>query len=94
MAELETDRLKKLKAERAAVEARIRAEQLRLNKQERKADTRRKIVAGAAVLAWAKRDNNFSAMLMTELKSALNQNRDRVLFGLPPLPKVEKAPRP
>ena len=44
------DRLEKLKARQAELAARIRREENRKRLQERKDDTRRKILAGAAVL--------------------------------------------
>jgi hypothetical protein len=94
MAELETDKLKKLKAERAAIEARIRDEQTRLRKKERKSDTRRMILWGPWASEKAKRDSDFSSMAMAELKSYLTRNDDRALFGLPPLPRKAEEPRP
>jgi hypothetical protein len=72
---------------RDAVNARIKREQGKLRAVERRSDTRRKVLAGAAVLEWAKRDNEFSSRLMAELKSFLVRDDDRVLFGLPMLPK-------
>ena len=79
-------KLKLLIEKRDAVNARIKQEQNKLKADERKSDTRRKILAGAAVLQWAKKDNEFSSRLMTELKSFLVRDDDRALFGLPPLP--------
>jgi len=77
-------KLKQLIEKRDAVNARIRQEQNKLNASERKSDTRRKILAGAAVLEWAARDTDFSAKLLTELKAILVRDADRALFGLPP----------
>ena len=54
------NRLKRLMEKREAVNARIKQEQNKLNAIERRADTRRKVLAGAAVLEWAKRDNDIS----------------------------------
>ena len=79
----ETAKLKQLIEKRNAVNARIKREQNKLKASERKSDTRRKILAGAAVLHWAARDNDFSAKLMTELKAFLVRDADRALFGLP-----------
>lgn len=87
MAEFETDRLKKLKAKRAAIDARLREEQYKLNEKERARDTRRKVLAGAAVLEKARRDEDFSRLLMEELKSFLSRDDERALFNLPPVPK-------
>jgi large subunit ribosomal protein L7/L12 len=76
-------KLKDLIEKRNAVNARIKQEQNKLKANERKDDTRRKILTGAAVLQWAARDNEFSAKLMTELKAFLVRDADRALFGLP-----------
>ena len=75
---------------RDAVNARIRKEEGKLRANERKSDTRRKVLAGAAVLQWAKQDSEFSSRLMTELKSFLVRDDDRALFGLPPLAKPKE----
>ena len=77
-------RLKLLIDKRDAVNARIKKEQGKLRASERKSDTRRKVLAGATVLEWAKKDSEFSAKLMGELKSFLVRDVDRALFGLPP----------
>jgi hypothetical protein len=77
-------KLKRLIEQRDAVNARIRQEQARLAADERRADTRRKILAGAAVLQWAAKDSDFSTRLMAELKHFLVRDADRALFGLPP----------
>ncbi len=90
MAEFETDKLKKLKAQRAAIDARMRQEQYKLNKQERARDTHRKVLVGAAMMEWAKRSNENSLTLDTELKHFLTRNDERALFGLPLLPKTQE----
>jgi hypothetical protein len=78
-------KLKRLIEKRAAVNARIKKEQNWLRERERKSDTWRKILAGAAVLQWAARDSDFAARLMVELKAFLARDADRALFGLPPV---------
>ena len=80
-------KLKRLIEKRNAVNARIQQEQNKLRADERKSDTRRKVLAGATVLEWAKKDNEFSSRLMAELKNFLVRDDDRALFNLPPLPK-------
>jgi hypothetical protein len=80
-------RLKRLIEKRDAVIARIKQEQTKLNAIERRADTRRKVLAGAAVLEWAKRDSDFAKRLDAELKAFLVRDADRELFGLPPMLK-------
>jgi hypothetical protein len=77
-------KLKRLIEKRDAVNARIKQEQNKARSNERRSDTRRKILAGATVLQWASRDNEFSARLLSELKTFLRRDVDRALFGLPP----------
>jgi hypothetical protein len=85
--EFETDKIKRLKAQRAAIDARMRQEQYKLNKQERARDAHRKILVGAAMMEWARRSNENSLTLDMELKNFLTRNDERALFGLPPLPE-------
>ncbi len=77
-------KLKRLIEKRDAVNARIKQEQNKLRSNERKSDTRRKILAGATVLQWASRDNEFSARLYGGIESFPGAGEDRALFGLPP----------
>jgi hypothetical protein len=79
------DKLKRLIEMRDAVNARIRKQQNTLQASERRGDTRRKVLAGAAVLQWASKDTEFSAKLTAELKAFLVRDADRALFGLPPI---------
>ena len=53
----------------------------------RKLDTRRKILAGACILALGERDADEAKRLRGLLDEFLQLNRDRVLFGLAPRPK-------
>lgn len=86
-------KLKRLIEQREAVNARIRQEQNKLKASERREDTRRKILAGATALEWAKRDSDFAAKLTMELKAFLVRDADRALFGLPPaLGKAQGRP--
>ncbi|MGA2903175.1 MAG: mobilization protein [Candidatus Korobacteraceae bacterium] len=84
-------KLKRLVEKRDAVNARIKLEQNKLRSNERKSDTRRKILAGATVLQWAERDSEFSSRLMAELKRFLVRDADRALFGLPTIMKKEDS---
>jgi uncharacterized protein YhaN len=85
MTRMATSKLKQLIEKRDAVNARIKKEQSKLNATKSRADTRRKVLAGAAVLEWAKRDNDFAKKLEAELKAFLVRDADRELFGLPPV---------
>ncbi|MBV9771683.1 MAG: hypothetical protein JOZ32_19080 [Bryobacterales bacterium] len=90
MTELETEKLKKLKAERTALDARIRQEQQKLNEKARKQDNHRKILQGACAEEWARRDSEFAARFMKEMDAFVTRNEERVLFGLTPLPNPKK----
>jgi len=81
------DKLQRLIEKRNAVNAHIRQEQNKLKAGGRRDDTRRKVLAGAAVLQWAARDSDFAARLQGELRAFLVRDADRALFGLPPLEK-------
>lgn len=73
------DRLRQLKAREQAVEARRRTLESR---RARKADTRRKILVGAVVLAKAERGEIASEDLRRWLDGALTREDDRALFHL------------
>lgn len=73
----------KLKAKKAALEARLRQEYGRERANQRKADTRRKILAGAAVLSEAEARPEFNAQLQKLLQRFLTKPEDRALFNLP-----------
>jgi len=78
IAELE-EKLRQLKARQQAVEARRRTLESR---RERKADTRRKILVGAIVLAKVERGEISESDLKRWLDQALVRAEDRALFGL------------
>ena len=78
IAQLE-ERLKQLKAREQAVEARRRTLESR---RARKADTRRKILVGAVVLARVERGEIPEAELRQWLDRALVRDDDRALFEL------------
>ncbi len=86
------DRLEKLRAQRDALAARIRREESRSRTQQRRDDTRRKILAGAAVLDEAEQKPEFNAQLIKLLGRFLSRPDDRTLFGLPPLPPEKPEP--
>jgi hypothetical protein len=80
-----TGRIEKLRSKRDTLNAQIRAHEQRDRAKERKADTRRKILAGAAVLAHAEHDPEYRATLWALLGGFINRDSDRALFDLPPL---------
>jgi hypothetical protein len=56
------NKLDKLRDKRDALNAQIRSYELRGRARERKTDTRRKVLAGAAVLAHAEHDDAFRGL--------------------------------
>jgi hypothetical protein len=75
-------RLRQLKARQVRLEARKRA---LASRRARKDDTRRKILAGAIVLAKVEQGVIDAATFTGWLDSALTRADDRALFELPPL---------
>lgn len=75
-------RIEKLKIQQQKLLAKIQREENRVKTNERKADTRRKILAGAWVIDKMKNDALFSTNFIKELDQFLNRNSDRILFGL------------
>ena len=78
IAELE-EKLRQLKAREQAVESRRRSLESR---RTRKADTRRKILVGAVVLARVERGEIAATDLRVWLDAALTREDDRQLFDL------------
>ena len=84
-AELDAERKRLLEIQRKKkrlIENRIRRQQYRLSLQERKRDTRRKILAGSWVLTAAEKDQAAGKRLRNGLDEFLEKDRDRELFGL------------
>ena len=81
------EKLKQLKAQKQAIEAR---EKKKLAEQQRKDDTRRKILLGSFLLKRFESDANEKQRVMTQLDSYLTENRDRQLFDLPMIEEVKK----
>jgi hypothetical protein len=73
-------KLKQLKVRQQRAEARAKSLQL---KQDRKADTRRKILAGAILLAKVENGLFDKKIFNGWMDAALTREDDRALFGLP-----------
>ncbi len=74
-----SDRLLKLEQQRAALQRKIALEETRLKTQERKVDTRRKIIAGAIVLTHADIREAFKDILY-ELLQKFVEPKDKNIF--------------
>jgi hypothetical protein len=86
-------KLQQLQKQRDQIQARIDRQRALLKSQERKADTRRKIIAGALALEHAEINSSFGAQLHKLLNEYVTRPDDRALFNLPPLP-IDPAPSP
>jgi hypothetical protein len=60
--------------------------------QQRKDDTRRKILVGSMYLDRGEKDADQKARTLKRLNEFLQRTDDRALFGLPPLPSATKPP--
>ena len=77
--EAQLEKLKQLKAQKQAIEARERTKQ---KEQDRKNDTRRKILLGSYLIKKMQNEAN-KEKILAELNEYLTENRDRQLFDLP-----------
>ena len=77
--EAQLEKLKQLKARKQAIEARERSKQ---KEQERKDDTRRKILLGSYLIKKMQNGAN-KEKILAELNEYLTEDRDRQLFDLP-----------
>ena len=76
------EKLKQLKAQKKLKENR---ERRKLKEQERKDNTRRKILLGAFYLSRMEKDEQFRQHVLRSIDGYLTADRDRKLFGLPEL---------
>jgi hypothetical protein len=72
--------LEALKAKKAQLDARISALNARRQKEAKRLDTRRKVVAGAIALEHCEHDANFKELLGSLLNRFLTRPVDRELF--------------
>src|ERR1700722_3924490 len=79
-----TDRLELLRQKRDQLDAQLRALEARNKQAERKADTRRKVIAGALALEHfeANPDSDFARVMMRLLDEYVVRPHDRMLFSL------------
>ena len=82
--------LEKLKKQREALDARIQAAEARSRNNERKKDTRRKILVGAYYLEQAQKNNQAWTALQQIMTGYLTRDSDRKLFDLSPLTVQQK----
>lgn len=85
------DKLEKLLAKREEMNAKIRQELGRDRSRKRRQDTRKKIIAGALVLA--EEDPAIRLWLSRTINKAVKRAEERALFGLAPLPGESSTPQ-
>ncbi|MDQ9827126.1 mobilization protein [Acinetobacter nosocomialis] len=78
--EQQEQKLKQLKAQKQAIEARERTKK---KEQERKDDTRRKILLGSYLIKKMNANEANKEKILAELNEYLTEDRDRQLFDLP-----------
>ena len=76
--EKQEERLKQLKAQKQAIEAR---EKKKISEQQRKDETRKKILLGSYLLKEME-DETEKTKILAELNEYLTEDRDRKLFNL------------
>lgn len=77
--EAQLEKLKQLKAQKQAIEARERAKQ---KEQDRKDDTRRKILLGSYLIKKMESNEANKQKILADLNEYLTEERDRKLFNL------------
>jgi hypothetical protein len=89
-----TDRLELLRKRRDQLDAQLKALEARNKQAERKADTRRKVIAGALALEHYQknRDSEFGRVMFRLLDEYVVRPHDRALF--PDLPEHQEPQRP
>ena len=78
--EAQLEKLKQLKARKQAIESREKSKQ---KEQERKDDTRRKILLGSYLIKKMQESEANKEKILAEINEYLVEDRDRKLFDLP-----------
>lgn len=89
MAKTDEEKLAELQARIMALKARAATIEGRKKAQERKVDTRRKVLAGAMILHHRETDEKARTWVDKKLDEFLERDQDRALFGLLQRPKKE-----
>ena len=77
--EAQLEKLKQLKAQKQSIESRAKSKQ---KEQERKDDTRRKILLGSYLIKKMNANEANKEKILAELNEYLTEDRDRQLFDL------------
>ena len=92
MAKTRAEKLEELRRKESQIKAQIQQLKQRDQAEERRKDTRRKILIGGAVLAKIKRGEWNYQQLVSLLDSELKSDRDRALFDELNLKAVDASP--
>ncbi len=84
--EAQLEKLKQLKVQKQAIEAREKTKQ---KEQDRKDDTRRKILLGSYLIKKMQNEAN-KEKILAELNEYLTEDRDRLLFNLPSIKEAQE----
>ena len=76
------EQLAKLEKKQSQITARIQKKKAQVRGQQRKDDTRRKIIAGAIALENMTHDKNFRAKMQALIEEHVTRENDRKLFDL------------
>ncbi len=93
--EKQEERLKQLKAQKQAIQDR---EKKKISEQQRKEETRKKILLGSYLLKKLdklnkmKNEEEEEKKILAELNEYLTEDRDRKLFNMLPVEKAKKEP--
>lgn len=77
-----SDRLQKLKEQQEQLNAKIKRIEQKEKEQQRKVDTRKKILIGAMVLDKMSKSEKVNAKVISELSVYLTSERDKKLFDI------------
>lgn len=88
---MSTSRIDKLIAQKAQIDAQLKAARAREREKKRKEDNRRKIIAGALALKHAEKnpDSEFTRTMLKLIQDGVTTDRERALFDLDPLPSPQ-----
>ena len=78
------DRIRNLEEQRSRINAEIQRVRSRESQEERKRETRRKILVGAMVLDRVARGDLSEKLFKADMDRFLERDQDRALFDLPP----------
>ena len=86
-----SERIRKLQEKQARVTAEIQRAKARQRQNQRKRDTRRKILLGAMLLDRIERGKVPEKVVMADMDQFLTRDHERALFDLPPRAASEES---